>query len=91
MGFETGQMTKLLVVADSLRNPVAFGRTPVFKVGMLSWQTEPAHKLSPVAVAAVAFVATSADAMARQAAPAERKEFITVISICRPRRRNAGA
>ena len=35
------QITKLLVVVDSLRNPEALGRTPVAVVGMLSWQAAP--------------------------------------------------
>jgi hypothetical protein len=39
---EYGQITKLLMVVDSLRKPVAFGRTLVSVVGMLSWQVLPA-------------------------------------------------
>ena len=38
---ENGQITKLLVVVDSLRAPVALGRNLVSVVGMLSWQLPP--------------------------------------------------
>ena len=44
-GAWTGQMTKLLLVVDSLRAPVALGRNLVSVVGMLNWQAEPVTSL----------------------------------------------
>src|SRR5580765_511423 len=58
-GSENGQMTKLPTVVDSLRNPVALGRTPVLVVGMLSWHALPGvTTFAPTAVASAAGVAT---------------------------------
>ena len=54
VGVANGQITKLPVVLDSLRKPVAFGRTPVFVVGMLSWQVAPGTTMVCRASAAVA-------------------------------------
>ena len=47
-----GQMTKLLVVVDSLRAPIALGRSWVSVVGMLSWHSAPVEMDVPEAVAA---------------------------------------
>ena len=49
-----GQITKLLTVVDSLRKPVALGRTPVLVVGMLSWQAPPPTADQAARVAALA-------------------------------------
>jgi hypothetical protein len=68
---ENGQITKLLVVVDSLRAPVALGRNLVSVVGMLSWQLPPVVTEYWLTVAALAIgAAAMPQAKTKQARPA---------------------